>query len=142
MGDQPAFVVGAAVAGVSFLLFVFVLFSSGGVAKSAQFRVLRELLSGKHGRARRGLVIAAFVGQLFGSCGIFSGVAAHDRARAERCDVHCKSLGNERGHIAASNKPPPPRPSGAKPIPPRVACHCVGGSAPASEMPADDVPKR
>jgi hypothetical protein len=142
MRDQPAFFIGAAVAGASFLLFMFVVFSSGGVAKSAQFRVLGELLAGRHGVAKRALTILAFGGLLVGSCSLFAGVSAHDRARAERCDVHCKALGNARGVIDSPRKPAPPAVSGAKPQPPRPACHCEGGSAEPSEMPADDVPRR
>ena len=60
-------VVGAVVAMAGFALFMGVVFASGGLAKSEQFRVLGELAAGRHGALKRGFLFVAVPTVLVGT---------------------------------------------------------------------------
>jgi len=131
---NPFHLIGLALFATSFVLVAGTVFSSGGLSKSAQLGVARELLSGKHGATRRALFLAGLVAFPLGAGLTFFGVARSDRARAVRCDDYCRSLGHPRGRIGAAREKKESRP--------RPACLCEGGSMEPSEIPADDVPRR
>ena len=71
------------------LLFLGLLFGSGGVQRSRQFAVIGELLGGKHGPSRRRGVIVALVLIGTGALTCFAGVGAMDAERAARCRDYC-----------------------------------------------------
>ncbi|MFK7984558.1 MAG: hypothetical protein AB8I08_00880 [Sandaracinaceae bacterium] len=132
MFDQPLFLVGAVVTFAGTLLFGGLLFSNGGVRKSRQFRVIRELLGGTHGNGARLLTVAALLSMASGSCLLFSGVAASDHERAERCERRCRAEGYEAGRIGPNSDRTEDRSTWW------VACICEGGSAPVLELRADE----
>lgn len=85
--------VGIAMAFVGFACFAGTLFSGGGTAKSRQFRVIGEVMSGQQGPGRKRAMVAGLLLCLFGALTTFAGVAAHDAGRGERCRAHCTGQG-------------------------------------------------
>jgi hypothetical protein len=118
-----------------FALFMVVVFSSGGLAKSEQFRVLGELVAGRHGPVKRGLLFVAMPTVMLGMCTTFAGVAASDSARRQRCEERCAREGYESGRIGPSDAKDEHRPTRAK----FVACRCEASGRPPLELRADDL---
>ena len=115
--------VGAAFFMLGVLVFMVVIFSSGGVAKSQQFRVLGEVSRGQHGAGKRlGLGIAVLL-IVVGACGAFAGTAQKDAARRTACDAKCKTDGFEQGKLGPSTERHPQQPNKHR----FVACICSGG---------------
>lgn len=127
-------VVGSLVAGLGFVLFAGVLFSHGGLAKSEQFRVIGEIMRGRRGGGARLVMAVGILGIIAGGCIAFSGVAALDRARAERCREHCRAAGFERARVGP-NRDRDPRDRDTW----WVACICEGGPSEPIEVPASSL---
>jgi hypothetical protein len=128
---HPAMLVGAALFFIGGGLFMAVLFSSGGAQKSKQFQVLGDVFAGRAGPRKRGLGCLALVLVVVGSCSLFGGVAAKDRARAERCQTRCVAEGFTEGRIGPSvDREPATR---------FVACTCRGGREGDLELRADSI---
>lgn len=111
------------------LIFLALLFSSGGAARSRQFEVLGHLWSGRMGSRRRGqlLLSLGLIGTGVITC--FSGVAAMDAERAARCRDVCVAAGYATGRIGPSvDRTPKGR---------FVACTCPADDKPALELRAD-----
>ncbi len=85
--------VGVAMAFVGFTCFAGALFSGGGVAKSEQFRVIGEVMSGRQGPGRKRVMSAGMILCVIGALTTFAGVAAHDAGRGERCRAWCAQRG-------------------------------------------------
>lgn len=118
---SPLLLVGALAALGGIALFLGVMFSSGGVAKSEQFRVIGELFAGRHGATRRLLMIVSIPVVLVGMVLSFAGVAAADAARRRACEAHCRARGNQSGRLGPSQASEP----GKAPV---MVCHCEGGA--------------
>ena len=118
-------------------LFMVVVFSSGGLAKSEQFRVLGELVAGRPGPVKRGLLFVAMP-TVMGMSTPFAGVAASDSARRQRCEERCAREGYESGRIGPPDAKVEQRPTRAK----FVACRCEASGRPPLELPADDLVSR
>ncbi len=84
-------------------LFAGVLFGHGGVRKSAQFRVLGELMRGVHGSLPRALLMLSFLLIVVGSCVTFAAVGAGDRARAKHCEATCTEAGYSTARIGPNS---------------------------------------
>ena len=115
--------VGAALFMVGVLTFMVVVFSSGGVAKSQQFRVLGEVSRGQHGAGKR---LGLGVGMLLivvGACGAFAGTAVKDAGVRKACETKCKADGFEQGKLGPSTERHPQQPKRHS----FVACICSGG---------------
>lgn len=97
--------VGIGLAFVGFAVFAGALFSSGGVAKSEQFRVMREVLSGQHGADRKRMMSAGLLMAAFGGLTLFAGLAARDAGRAERCRTWCTRQGYPRSVLRRVEEP-------------------------------------
>lgn len=128
-------VVGALLAMSGFALFMALVFSSGGLAKSEQFRVIGELASGRHGALRRRLLLLAVPTVLLGMCTSFAGVAAQDARVRRACEERCERDGFESGRIGPSAERDARRPERAA----FVACRCESPGRPAVELRADSV---
>jgi hypothetical protein len=126
-------VVGALLAMTGFALFMGVVFSSGGLSKSEQFRVLGELVAGKHGAARRLLLFVAVPTVLLGMCTSFAGVAEQDASVRRACEARCQREGYPAGRIGPSAARDERRPERAR----FVACHCEGPGKEPLELRAD-----
>ena len=113
--------IGGAIFGASVLLVLVLLVTSGGGNKSRQFAVLGELLSGSHGAASRGLLIAAFVGIAIGALTCFGAVGKGDAARRQRCQDSCAERGYKSGKLGLSES----RDANGRP---NKVCRCSGGS--------------
>jgi len=107
-----------------------VIFSSGGLAKSRQFRVIGELLAGRHGATRRAVLVVGFLVAGVGALLLFAGVAQQDRLRAANCAAHCQKAGFEKGAIGPSDDP-------AKRV---VSCTCTAADGRRQQFPANEVP--
>jgi hypothetical protein len=114
------------------LVFLALLFASGGTARSRQFAVIAELLDGRRGRGKRRLVLAALLLMATGAISLFAGVAAMDARRANHCQDYCTASGFERGTIGPSQD--------RRPESRFVACTCSGGIAEPLERRADTLP--
>ncbi|MDX2012461.1 MAG: hypothetical protein SFW67_19850 [Myxococcaceae bacterium] len=123
-------VAGALIAMSGFALFMVLLFSSGGLAKSEQFRVLGELAAGRHGAPKRLLLFFAVPTVLLGMCTSFAGVAAQDAQVRRQCVARCEKEGFPSGRIGPSSARDEKRPERAA----FVACHCEAPGRPALEL--------
>lgn len=126
-------VVGALVAMAGFALFMGVVFSSGGLSKSEQLRVLGELVAGRHGPLRRRLLFVAVPTVLLGMCTSFAGVAAQDAQVRRACEARCRAGGFTTSRIGPSAARDEKRPGRAL----FVACHCEGTGREPLELRAD-----
>lgn len=124
------FVVGAALFFAGVATAMGVVFTSGGVRKSQQFRVLGEVLSGRAGSGRRALLLGALLAAAAGALVLFGSVAAGDRARAQRCDAFCRARGFDQGRIGPADDP-------AKRV---VSCTCTASDGRREQRPAHEVP--
>ena len=115
--------VGAALFMVAAATFLGLVFSSGGIAKSQQFRVLNELARGQHGRAKKLALGGAVVLGCFGGCTAMIGVSQQDVAIRKACETKCKADGFEQGKLGPSTERDPQKPNRHK----FVACICSGG---------------
>jgi hypothetical protein len=123
--------VGLALFFVGSALFMGIVFSRGGAAKSRQFAVIAQLLRGDHGALSRGLAVAALLSIGVGTCGTFAGVASMNGARAERCMERCQAEGYLEGRTGPSvDRAPQTR---------FVACTCSGGGQEPLELRADSL---
>lgn len=125
--------VGAVLAMSGFALFMVLVFSSGGLAKSEQFRVIGELASGRHGALKRQLLFLAVPTVLLGMCTSFVGVAAHDSKVRRACEARCREDGYSSGRIGPSAERDLHRPERAA----FVACHCEAAGRPSVELRRD-----
>ena len=115
--------VGAALCMLGAAIFLGLVFSSGGIAKSQQFRVLGELSRGQHGRTKKLLLGVALVLGCFGGCTAMIGASQRDAAVRKACETKCKSDGFEQGKLGPSTERDPQKPNRHK----FVACICSGG---------------
>lgn len=111
---------------VGVLTILIVVFTSGGVAKSQQFRVLGEVTRGRHGPGKRLGLLAGFVLVVVGACSAFVSSARGDAQRRAACAAHCKAEGFDEGKLGPSTERLPQRPNQHK----FVACICSGGKDP------------
>ena len=111
-------------------LFMGLLFANGGVSKSKQFKVLRELVTGMHGRGARLGIVAALLLALTGLCLCFGGVAKSDMERNRACASACAARGHTRHRIGPNSD----RVAGDARTS-WVACICEGGGE-TVELPA------
>jgi hypothetical protein len=132
-------VVGAVLFFGGMIAFMAVTFGSGGWRKSRQFRVIGEVMGGKHGRTRRRVAIGALVALAVSVVTLFAGVSMKDRARADRCRAHCRAAGYDGGTIGPSKARQPDDEKAAA----FVACTCTAAGKPSLELRADalGVPK-
>ena len=134
MAVHPIMIAGAVLSATGILIFGALLFSHGGVAKSAQFRVLGELFGGTHGARSRALLLLSFVLLPIGACLLFAGVAAADHERAERCEAFCAAEGYASARMGPnSNRVRSDRSTWF------VACICEGGEGEALEIDANNL---
>ena len=118
------------------VVLMYVVFSSGGAAKSKQLGVISEVLAGERGKTKRGLFLLGATMALLGTCGAFAGVAAGDAKRRAACAELCTDRGYESGNIQGSQEREPPG-SGKHAF---VACVCSEGPDPDPlELRADEV---
>src|SRR5689334_6454490 len=103
---SPLFIAGAALFFTGGATFMAALFSSGGGAKSQQFRVIGELWRGEHGAGKRRAVKLGLLVLIAGAITLFAGVAAQDAERARRCEERCAAAGT-RGRIGPSSQAHP-----------------------------------
>lgn len=103
MPTSPVWFVGLALFAISLLLVASQLFGHGGVAKSAQFRVLGELLRGVHGNRARALLAIGLAMLPIAMCTIFAGVTAGDAERARRCETECTAAGYATSRIGPNS---------------------------------------
>ena len=103
-------------------LFMGLVFANGGLSKSTQFRVLHELVSGKHGRGARLGIFGAVLLVLTGACLGLGGLAMSDAERANACARACTA----RGHLRHRIGPNSDRLAGDAGTS-WVACICEGG---------------
>jgi hypothetical protein len=134
MGHGPLFMLGILLFFAGGLTAMTVIFGNGGFAKSKQFQVLGQVLSGSAGRgARRALLIGLCLTAL-GMCTTFAGVASSDARRAQRCTQTCHELGYKEGLIRGSEATQADHPNRHA----FVACRCNYGPQPDPfEMRAD-----
>jgi hypothetical protein len=111
------------------LLFLGLLFGSGGVQRSRQFAVIGELLRGTHGASRRRGVIVALALLGTGALTCFAGVGAMDAERSARCRDYCVVEGYDEGRIGPSVD----REKATR----FVACTCTAADRAALELRAD-----
>jgi len=104
---NPTMLVGLALALVGFLLFAGTLFGAGGVAKSEQFRVMGEVMSGRQGPGRKRAMGAGFALMVFGVLTLFAGVAAKDAGRDTRCQAYCTQQGYPQSALGPAEETPP-----------------------------------
>lgn len=97
--------VGIGMAFVGFAAFAGTLFSSGGAAKSEQFRVMGEVMSGRRGVGRKRVMTAGLLLCALGALTLFAGVAAHDAGRGERCRTWCTRQGYPRSVLRRVEEP-------------------------------------
>ncbi len=95
-------IAGAALFFGGMLTFMAVTFGSGGWSKSRQFRVIGEVMSGKHGRRRKRAATGALIALGVSVVLLVVGISLKDRARAERCRTQCLAAGYQRGTIGPS----------------------------------------
>lgn len=115
--------VGAGLFMLGVLVFMVVLFTSGGSAKSQQFRVLGEIGRGQHGAGKRIGLLAALLLVVVGACGAFVSSASKDAGVRDACTAKCKADGFENGKLGPSTERDPQQPNKHK----FVACICSGG---------------
>jgi hypothetical protein len=130
---SPLFIVGAGLFFTGGAAFMGALFSSGGGAKSQQFRVIGELWRGEHGAGKRRLAKLGLLAVVAGAITLFAGVAAQDAERARRCEARCEAAGM-RGKIGPSSQPHPTKKGAAA----FVACVCEGPDGARQESRADE----
>lgn len=135
MFEEPLFLLGIALFFPSGLTFMVVLFANGGAPKSKQLSVLSDLVRGRRGRRRQRTTLGAMLGMALGTLLLFSGVAAHDLGRADRCVERCTREGYPTGRIGPSEARRPGQPRRAL----FVACRCEGGDRAPLELVANDL---
>ena len=114
------------------MLFLGLLFASGGAQRSRQFAVIGRMWSGDLGASRRRLLLVSLVLIGSGAIACFSGVAAMDAARAARCNDYCVARDYSKGSIGPSVD----RSTAGR----FVACTCTSADRPALELRADAIP--
>ncbi|MBV1860268.1 MAG: hypothetical protein KUG77_17775 [Nannocystaceae bacterium] len=130
----PPSAFGAGLFMLGVLLVMIAVFSSGGSAKSQQFRVIDEVASGKHGKSTRRLFYTGVLAIGLGMCGAFAGVAGSDVERKKACGRDCTERGYAAATVQGSQERDPPG-SGRHSF---VACVCTDGPAPDPlEFPAE-----
>lgn len=122
--------VGFAIFGAGFFLVAVPAFMSGGLQRSNQLRVLKELLAGQHGPGRRWAVRSGVACLLLGAMVQFGSVAAGDRQRAQACVARCERDGYDRGRIGPNGERTKDRSTWW------VACICEAEGRPPFEFPA------
>ncbi len=131
---NPTMLVGLALAFVGFSCFAGTLFGSGGAAKSEQFRVIGEVMSGRHGVGRRRVMIAGVLLAALGALTAFAGVAAHDAGRPARCRAYCTANGYTQSELGPADLPS----RGGRAV--RVfACRCTRADGASTQVRADDL---
>lgn len=103
MAISPLLIAGFVVFTLGFLVFATVLFSNGGVKKSAQFRVMGELTRGVHGQAARLFFFGSFPLLAAGACLCFAAVGSSDRERAQQCEERCVTEGFDTHRIGPNS---------------------------------------
>ncbi len=127
--------VGLALAAVGFLLFAGTLFGGGGVAKSKQFQVIGEVMSGRQGSGRR-LAMTAGLGLLgLGVLTTFAGVSARDAGRGERCQAYCVQQGYTQSALGPAEETPA---GGGRPVS-FFACTCTRADGARTQTHANDL---
>ena len=126
-------IVGAVLFFGGMIVFMAVTFGSGGWSKSRQFRVIGEVMGGKHGHTRKHAATGALVALGVSVVTLFAGVAMKDRARADRCRAHCRAAGYDSGTIGPSKARRPGNEKAAA----FVACTCAAAGKPPLELSAD-----
>jgi hypothetical protein len=103
MPNSSLWITGVALFAVGFLLVAGLIFGHGGWAKSAQFRVIGELVRGVHGRRAQMLLALGLVILPMGACLTFAGVTTSDRERAQRCNTQCTAEGYASARIGPNS---------------------------------------
>jgi hypothetical protein len=112
---------GGALFVIGFLIAAGMVFSHGGSRKSAQFRVIGEIMRGDFGPKTKLLTSVGALLMVAGACFAFSGVMMADAARERRCRQLCTSRGFSSGRIGPnSDRDPRDRATAF------VACICEG----------------
>ncbi len=94
--------IGAAFFLVGGLIFLTLLFASGGANRSRQLVVLGQLMSGSQGRVKQISICMALLLVGTGATFCFAGVALMDAQRATRCADYCLARGFAAGKIGPS----------------------------------------
>ena len=132
---HPIMLVGLALASVGFLLFAGTMFGGGGVAKSQQFRVIGEVMSGRQGPGRKRAMGAGLALMALGLFTTFSGVAARDSGRGERCQAHCVQQGYTQSSLGRAEETPA---GGGRPMA-FFACTCTRADGARTQTRANDL---
>ncbi|MBL4687932.1 MAG: hypothetical protein JKY37_25300, partial [Nannocystaceae bacterium] len=122
----PPMLFGSVVFMFGMVVLVIAVFSSGGVGKSQQARVMSEVVAGKHGKGKRTLFLVGVLATGFGACGAFAGVAVGNSNRHKACEHECTDRGYASAEIQGSQERDPPG-SGRHSF---VACVCTDGPDP------------
>lgn len=131
---NPAMRFGVALSFVGFAFFAGTLFGGGGVAKSEQFRVIGEVMSGRQGPLRRRAMAAGLALMALGALIAFAGIAAHDAGRPARCQAYCTAHGYPQSELGPAELTS----STGRRV--RVfACHCSRSDGARAQVPANDL---